>query len=92
MAKTRITWRKEPPAEGLARASAPPRGRLVKINGVDAGGVFAAPNGWMDWKGWAWSVRAPGVPLKNTSSKPIENIEDAQAECEAYIRACLEPQ
>ena len=87
MGKTKISWRREPSGQGLARVSESPRGYLVKINGADAGGIFAHPVGWLKWEGWYWHVYGPSVPSKNTSSKPVATIEKAKAECEAYIRA-----
>jgi hypothetical protein len=86
----RLTWRREPSMQGLARVTQGPRGAILKVNGEDVGRVYAN----RDYRthrhnGWYWTARGNGVALKNTCGTPVASIEEAKAACAAYVRECL---
>lgn len=87
----RLTWRKQPSEGGLRSIGQSPRGAILKMDGEDIGRVTANRVGWQRWMGWYWiAVSADGrVPLSNSCAKPAATIDDAKAECLAYVKRCL---
>lgn len=89
--KKRLTWSQQPSETGLARVMQGERGRILKVNGVKVGTVSPLYRGWeRTHVGWYFVARGDGVPLRNTCGSPASTKEEAVAQCEAYVRACLE--
>ena len=91
----RITWRNEKRPSGLAGIGAGEMGYEVFINGIKAGGVYAARKGLaFEWDGWYWLCSGRGIDhrIKNKNTVNIKKINDkevAKLDCENYIRKCL---
>lgn len=91
----RLTWKHEPNEKGLARVGQGPRGydlnfgehkRIASVDMVRQGSKFV-------YKGWYWSCAsddALGITHHNTASNPVETMDEAKEQAEAYIRSCLE--
>lgn len=98
--KPRITWRKEPSEQGLARIGQGPRGYQLCINGKCIADISPVRNGFQpEYIGWMWSCASNdelGIVWKNTSAekrKPYpmtdDGMEQAKADCKTYIVTCL---
>jgi hypothetical protein len=87
----RLTWRKQPNETGLMSVGQGPRGATLHIDGVMAGRVAPRSVGFHRWRGWYWVAgwECPGVEYKNTCDSPVETIDEAKAQCAAYVRAEL---
>lgn len=87
-----LRWKKNPPARGLARVAAGPRGSTLRDGEVEFAHVAVKYKGWgRDRDGWYWSARNDkfGVPWKNTSSDPVPDEATAKAQATAYVKKCL---
>ena len=89
----RLTWSRQPNETGLARVCQSERGKDLKLLGCRI--AYVRPFGrWRALESeaqWYWVAfdTAKGIPLRNTSSEPCATMEEAQAQCEAYVRECL---
>lgn len=92
MKKARITWRKEPSEKGLMAIGQGPRGAILKHEGEDIAHVYPFRVRFAVYEGWYWTAhdRAGRVPLFNSHRFPVETLEKAKADCEAYVRKHLE--
>ena len=93
MAKPRLTWKKTPRSKGLARVCEGELGYDLRMDGIQVGGA----NPLFAWSsprtkiGYYWSVRSLGaIKHKNTADAPVATMEEAQTQCLAYVRKCLD--
>lgn len=83
----RLTWSKE-----RVRRGGQPQGAVLRCDGKDVGHAGASRTGWDSWSGWYWAVATDaelGVQHRNTAHAPAETLEQAKAECLAYVRKCM---
>lgn len=85
----RLTWKKQPSETGSRRVCQGPRGAILSADGEELGRVYPFSTGLVTYKGWYWTAAGDGVPWCNTSNAPVEDIDEAKAQCETYVRKCL---
>mgnify|MGYP001224007371 CR=1 FL=1 len=91
MAK-RLTWRREADEKGLRGVVQGERGFDLRYDGAEVGTVRPRYDGWSRKRaGYYWTAQSanPPVPLINTAGTPVATIEEAKAQCEAYVREHL---
>lgn len=98
----RLVWRRQPNETGLARVCQGPRGAELRLcvpgQKPERIGTVSARRGLGDYGGWYWTAwsRDGRVPRYNTVDsecgpvKTFSTIEEAKADCFAYVKACLE--
>lgn len=90
---SRLTWRLEPKDPGLAGVVQGERGYDLFYAGEHAGSVRPLSYGLERRKlGYFWYAGSDklGVPYHNTSSTPVAEIEEAKAQCRAYVQRFLD--
>jgi hypothetical protein len=93
MRKHRLTWKRQPNEKGLARVCQGERGWILSVDGKAVCRVAVAYKGWSkDKLGYYWygSSESLGIAHRNTCNSPVPTAEEAKAECERYVRECLE--
>jgi hypothetical protein len=88
----KLTWSKEPDERGLGRAVQAPRGRILKCDGKHIATVEPFTVGFHKYDGWYWYCGDDdelGLRHRNTCDEPLPTIEEAQRQCEIWIRARL---
>lgn len=88
----RMSWRKQPNETGLRAVGQGPRGAILKVDGEDVGRVYPRRRaGAWEYRGWYWTARSDrlGIALRNTAGDEVETIEEAKAQCAAYVREAL---
>lgn len=93
-AKFRITWKKQPSEQGLARVCQDERGKVISVNGQEVGGAFPLYKGLGKEKiGYYWCARKEEIGITGNNStihgKPFETIDEAVAACDTHVRTCL---
>lgn len=89
--KPRLTWKREERETGLRSIYQGERGYDLRINGVRIGracrkGVrFGASEGYYWYAG-----EPPWLPHKNTSDTPVATMDEAKAQCMAYVKKHLD--
>lgn len=92
--KPRLRFKREPDEQGLARVCQGPRGADLWYGGRDVGSVSPKKVGWGagDYKGWYWccpEIADLGIEHRNTSSAPVDTLEEAKAALRAHVEGCL---
>jgi len=94
--KHRLTWSKEPHETGLARVCEAPRGKILKVDGVEVASVNPYSIGFHEWGGWYFCARNDklGVLRKNSCVRGdgylVSDFDTVRDACEKYVRECLE--
>lgn len=95
--RARLFWRREPREKGLAGVCQGERGYHLMFQGSRIGSVNVRyGHGFsLTKEGYYWSARLDvngesKIPLKNTCNNFVPTIEQAKAECEAYVRSFLD--
>jgi len=89
----RLTWRNEPDETGLRSVGQRPRGRIVKVDGVDVLSVSPSGGGWArDLEGWYFVFSHPSdrkIASYNSLSTAglFPTREAAQAAATAWYKA-----
>jgi hypothetical protein len=93
MAKPRLSFKKTPRSKGLARVCEGELGYDLRIDGIHVGGAkpLLAWSAARTKIGYYWWVKSIGaIKHKNTADAPVATMEEAQAQCLAYVRKCLD--
>lgn len=89
----KFTWKKNGKQTGLrAVAVVGPRGSKLRLDGEEVGSVSVFCVNTREWSGWYWvAFHNPllHIEYKNSCDTPAQTEEEAKAQCEAYIRKCL---
>lgn len=94
MTTIKMAWRREPNEEGLRRVGQGERGWDLWSGKSRVGSVRPKYENWGRIKvGYYWVARwdspNPTIPLMNTASTPTQNVGQAIADLEKYIRTYL---
>lgn len=63
--------------------------RELRLDGVVVGRVHADWSNWRAVNRWHWACPAAGRVRPARSKNPTRRRQQAEAECEAYVRRCL---
>lgn len=85
-----LRWRKEKQEGGMfGRIRTGPLGRELTLDGVMVGRVAPVRVGQPSGHMWYWYSTHIRVPTRNTSDRPVKDLDAAMRDCETYIREHL---